>query len=163
MSKSEKPNKKHHRCGVSPANKGKGIVANIEGAYQIDENTGCWEWLRAKSCQGYGQLRIDNRNTLAHRYMYELNVGQIPVGADLHHECRNPGCVNPEHLKVVSRSEHFAIEPPNAQLSLPEARFIRWLYHKAGYTQSRISRAFGVSQTAISNIIQEKRWKELQT
>lgn len=42
----------------------------------------------------------------ATRVVWRIFVGVIPEGADLHHRCRHPWCVNPDHLEVLSRTEH---------------------------------------------------------
>jgi hypothetical protein len=42
----------------------------------------------------------------AHRVVYEMLVGSIPTGLDLHHLCRNTWCVNPEHLEPLVYFEH---------------------------------------------------------
>jgi len=41
-----------------------------------------------------------------HREIYELFVGPIPDGLDIDHLCGNKGCINPEHLEPVTRSEN---------------------------------------------------------
>lgn len=64
----------------------------------------CWEWTGALfQGTGYGQVWADGTTRLAHRVVYELLVGPIPVGLDLDHLCRNRSCVNPAHLEPVTR------------------------------------------------------------
>lgn len=85
-------------------------VQKIEG--------GCWLWTAAKNQNGYGIIGDDGRrgNVLAHRAAYRLVKGPLPVSLEPDHLCRNPGCVNPDHLEWVTHAEnirrgHF---PPNA-------------------------------------------------
>lgn len=63
--------------------------------------TGCWEWRRYRYSNGYGQATFGGERRLAHRLAYEAFVGPIPEGLTIDHLCRNPGCVNPEHLEAV--------------------------------------------------------------
>ena len=71
-----------------------------------DEN-GCWNWIGAKMRNGYGQLAVGGQHWAAHRYAYTELRGEIPVGLDLDHLCRNRACCNPDHLEPVTRSENL--------------------------------------------------------
>ncbi len=63
----------------------------------------CWIWTGAQD-KGYGIVRIHPQNYKAHRISYTLLIGTIPEGLMLDHLCRNPSCVNPEHLEPVTNS-----------------------------------------------------------
>ena len=69
---------------------------------RVDKSADCWLWNGAKDKLGYGGLAFQGRRILAHRLAYELTIGQIPPGLELDHLCRNPSCVNPEHLEAVA-------------------------------------------------------------
>lgn len=62
----------------------------------------CWPWLRSKS-KGYGRFWLDGGLKSAHILSYELLVGPVPDGLVLDHTCRNRACVNPAHLRPVTR------------------------------------------------------------
>jgi hypothetical protein len=66
----------------------------------------CWNWTGTKDRHGYGQLSVNGRKVLAHRFAYELLVGPIPAGMELDHVrargCRFVDCVNPAHLEPVT-------------------------------------------------------------
>lgn len=72
-------------------------------------STECWEWTGVRSTGGYGRTpaSITGRSLQAHRVFYEHLVAPIPDGQVLDHLCRNPPCVNPEHLEPVSQQENI--------------------------------------------------------
>jgi hypothetical protein len=47
----------------------------------------------------------------AHRVLYRLVNGPIPIGAEIDHLCRNRSCVNPDHLEAVSHRENLMRSP----------------------------------------------------
>lgn len=121
---------------------------------QRKEN-GCWEWTGGKNYAGYGVFRhgyhADGTRTLvrAHRFAYQLFVGEIPEGLVLHHRCGNRACVNPAHLEVTTNEdnssrgirnltpsrckcvhcgkEFWAKRPDRARFCSPACRHTSWL------------------------------------
>lgn len=84
---------------------------------KIDDITGCWNWHGAGSGKnydrdsgsgGYGQLRIQGKSWMAHRWAYEQKYKITLLTEDtLDHLCRNTRCVNPDHLEKVSLTENI--------------------------------------------------------
>lgn len=68
----------------------------------------CWEWTgRTQKRTGHGRFSPTHSTTIgAHRFAYELLVGPVPDGQQLDHLCRNPPCVNPDHLEPVTAREN---------------------------------------------------------
>lgn len=66
--------------------------------------TPCWLWVAAADPHGYGRYGRPTR--LAHRVSYESLVGSIKL-PHVDHLCRNPPCVNPEHLEPVTARENM--------------------------------------------------------
>ena len=82
------------------------------GARITPQPNGCWAW--DNDLTRYGEVQwgrgVDGQRVSekAHRAVYEVLVDRIPDGCHLHHECQNPGCVNPEHLLPLTHAEHMA-------------------------------------------------------
>lgn len=71
--------------------------------------TPCWNWRSYINRKGYGTWRRDGRNTYVHRVAYELLIGPIPDGFEVHHKCCNRSCVNPAHLQLVTHDENIRL------------------------------------------------------
>lgn len=82
------------------------------------QSDGCWLWNSVTDRYGYGQFHLygeDNkRRTIgAHRASYQLFVGPIPIGLEVHHLCCVRRCVNPDHLQLLGRKDHARVTPVN--------------------------------------------------
>lgn len=80
----------------------------IQSKISPEPNSGCWLWTASLDGKGYGQISMNGRPRRAHRVVYEAERGPIPAGLDLDHKCRNPVCVNPDHLEPVTRAVNLA-------------------------------------------------------
>jgi hypothetical protein len=69
----------------------------------VERDGECWMW-KGNVKHGYGKYG----GRVAHRVIYELLIGAIPLGRELDHLCRRPLCVNPLHLEPVTRVENIA-------------------------------------------------------
>jgi hypothetical protein len=74
---------------------------------KVTQSGNCWLWVGAKHEDGYGQFWNGRRQVKAHRWVYERLVGPIPDGLQIDHLCRNPSCVNPQHLEPVTQAENI--------------------------------------------------------
>ena len=136
----------------------------------IDKETGCWEWNRYVSTNGYGTVKHNRKQYPAHRFMWQYKFG--PASADMHvcHKCDNRRCVNPDHLflgtakdnmhdmitkgrKIVARGEGSGA----AKLTAEQVVAIR----DDARPQARIAAEYGISQTNVSLIKRGKAWKSV--
>ena len=74
---------------------------------RIKKTESCWIWTGANSGNGYGRFNILDKTYQAHRVAYEyFTQKKIHEGLVIDHLCRNPICVNPEHLEPVTSKEN---------------------------------------------------------
>lgn len=84
------------------------MVVNTPGLAVPGSPSGpCVLWTMSLTPAGYGKKWHNGRLWLAHRLAYETEVGPIPEGLVLDHLCRNPACVNVEHLEPVTTRENI--------------------------------------------------------
>lgn len=87
----------HTRWAVSARKRFWPKVAVTKNPYK------CWEWIASKNRRGYGQISLGGRSgrpMLAHRVSWMVHNGSIPNGLHVLHDCNNPGCVRPNHLRL---------------------------------------------------------------
>lgn len=66
--------------------------------FKINQESNCWEWIGSFTSGGYGNFFSGGKLYRAHRYSYQLFVGEIPDNGVIMHRCDNVKCVNPDHL-----------------------------------------------------------------
>ncbi len=76
---------------------------------KVERSSSCWLWLACLSRDGYGRFRLGDRMVQAHRLAYELSVGPVPNGLQIDHLCRVRACVNPGHLRPLTKTENDRI------------------------------------------------------
>lgn len=85
----------------------KTFAQRIEEHVERIPECGCWIWMRSPHNNGYGRIKIGQKNHLVHRASYEAFVGPIPDGASILHRCDLPLCVNPAHLKAGTHADNM--------------------------------------------------------
>lgn len=75
-----------------------------------EPNSGCWLWMGAlcNPRYGYGHVTLNGRNETVHRAVWMLSRGPISPGMEIDHGCKNPYCVNIDHLELVTKAENLA-------------------------------------------------------
>lgn len=95
----------------------------------VDMSGECWLWTGRVNASGYGTIGVDGKSVLAHRLSYTLNVGPIPKGKLILHNCNNRPCVRPVHIRPGS---HF----DNAQDAKAAGSYVRKPRPDHGVTNS---------------------------
>jgi hypothetical protein len=70
---------------------------------KVRKGDGCWEWLGNKTAAGYGQIVQERKRVYAHRFSYVIEHGEIDNSLVIDHLCKNPSCVRPSHLELVTQ------------------------------------------------------------
>lgn len=131
----------------------------------------CWEWNAYRNPAGYGEVRVNYRLWLAHRYSYHCNTGDIPEGLVIMHTCDNPACINPEHLLLGTHAHNNADTNAKgrgnqggrngqSKLSQQQVQDIRRRVAE-GEKSIRLSEEFRVNRSCISKIVNQSSWKEV--
>ena len=70
----------------------------------------CWPWLANKNPHGYGQIypgpdraKRSGDTMFAHHVALELAGIEVPVGKVRDHICKDRGCQNPAHIRIVTQ------------------------------------------------------------
>lgn len=112
---------------------------------------GCWEWQWATDRRGYGRVRHGDRTRFAHQVEYEKRNGDIPEGLELDHLCRNPPCVNPDHLEPVTHAENVRRGEHAGKLTSAEREQVCDLI-RFGMRYVDIAAAYGITKGRVGHI-----------
>ena len=129
--------------------------------YRIDPDTGCWLWLKTLNRKGYGTGAFPDQGTqYAHRAYWIAANGPVPEGRHIviDHLCRNPRCVNPEHLEAVEQATNMH-RGKGAKLTMDIAREVRRMV-QAGHSNAYITAQTGVTTQNIWWIAEDLAWRE---
>ena len=137
----------------------------------VKGTNGCLEWMGAKDHCGYGIFYYDNRNLLAHRYLYSIKNGPIPKGMCVCHKCDNPSCVNVDHLFLGTiqdnahdcvnkkrTNKHKGEDHHRSKIKETDAMFIK----NSDLSLSKLATIFGLCKASISYIKNGINWKHLK-
>lgn len=137
-----------------------------------ESEDGCMIWISSKR-RGYGRFLVNDKNINAHRFSYELFVGEIPEKMIVLHKCDNPSCVRPDHLEIgthqdnardtVSKHRHKAMRGEKngmAKLNESQVKEIKDKLKK-GYYCLDLADEYQVDITTISKINVGKHWRHI--
>ena len=152
----------------------KNILETFCTRYDIDPNTGCWNWNgKAKVSIGYGRINYNGKSYLAHRFSMMIH-GKDPTGYFVCHHCDNPKCVNPEHLYLGDAKTNAAdaikrgrwrtqYGDSNRSSKLTSADVILIRDNPDNLTVKQLAKLFGVTKYTIQDILHNRTWKVIRT
>lgn len=73
---------------------------------KVEKTDSCWNWTGSLLRDGYGLFRADGKTVRAHRWIYAQTYGDLPLGYQVDHVCRNRKCVNPDHLRAATNKQN---------------------------------------------------------
>src|SRR5215467_11127283 len=104
----------------------------------LPDDSGCWNWDKP-----YGSVWSGGKSCYVHRVVYEALVGPVPEGLELDHLCRNPRCVNPDHLEPVTHlvnvqrgtAGEWQVEKTHCPVGHPYSGPNLYISYNGGYTR----------------------------
>lgn len=134
--------------------------------YIVDPITGCWNCQHAINTKGYGYAKVKQNGryvgVMRHRLVYERLVGPVPREMALDHLCRNPQCVNPAHLRVVT--DQVNCQAGNQATLLPDQ--VLWMREKRAenptfWTFAELGAEFGVTDGTAHAAVSGRTWSNI--
>jgi len=141
---------------------------------RVDEQTGCWDWLKFKDRNKYGHIKVLGKSELVHRVAYQTLVGDIPSGMFVCHRCDNPSCLNPEHLFIGTNQDNIDDKvAKNRQSKIGQQKGSKHSLAKltekdivdiriSTLSQNKLALLYGMTQSSISQIQNKITWSHVQ-
>jgi hypothetical protein len=136
-----------------------------------EDDSGCWLWTGACFDNGYGAMKVANKQWRTHRLAWELTYGPLPAGIRVLHKCDVRRCCNPEHLFLGTDADNQADmtrkgrgrigeRSGTTRLTNDDVRRIRKLRAK-GYERRKLAKEYGLDESTIYNIVKRKTWSHV--
>lgn len=81
-------------------------IRRFMGKVKLSSDCECWMWKGHCDDKGYGQFRYKHRAYWAHRISFAIFRRPLIPSLTVEHKCRNPSCVNPWHLELLTNQEN---------------------------------------------------------
>jgi len=145
----------------------------LSGKLELDLMTECLNWQGYRNPAGYGQITVNMKGWLLHRYVFTQFSGPIPDGLIVMHKCDNPACCNPDHLLLGTHGHNVrdkeakgrgnqGSQNGQAKLTNEQVLEIRQAYTGARGELASLGRKYGVHRSCIFKIVNNQHWSKLR-
>ena len=145
---------------------------NKNGPIQDHMDTPCWEYMGRQTEKGYCRVQYQKQRTYVHRVSYLLTHGSLTEGMMILHDCDNPRCCNPSHLREGTHRDNMDDKikrgtglgtnkgrpPVNRKLTPDQVRYIR----TRPFPQRQLCVMMGVSRDVIKKIQTGKSYTDIE-
>lgn len=89
------------------------VAAIMTDLRDLYGNEACWPWPRSIRRDGYAQISVSiggnrTRSIQVHRIAWVAAGRHLPDDLTVDHQCLNPACCNPAHLRLLPFSENVS-------------------------------------------------------
>lgn len=152
------------------------LLSRFWSKVEVCDKDKCWLWSGAKTSANYGIISLGGKHVAAHRLSWCIHnnteLSQLTREDYITHDCDNPPCVNPNHLKrgggvsnnleTTLRNRRARGEATNsAKLTASDVLAIRRMA-KTWDGMCDAMKKYKISQTHVMNIANRKMWKHLK-
>lgn len=133
--------------------------------YWVEEDRGyatpCWIWQGTISSAGYPQRwdSVLKKPVNLHRRAAEDRFGPLPFHVKVDHLCRQPSCINPDHLEPVTNAINVQ-RGKTAKLTPAIVRQIRAM--APTMSAYKIARHFGIGVMTTYVVIKRESWQNVE-
>lgn len=162
------------RPSIDAVLSGQAVLVSTQFEAKVSRTDGCWLWTGRLNSTGYGRFSQKAKWVNAHRFAFEWLHGPLPKSVYVCHKCDVRHCVRPDHLFAGTAADNNrdmwekgrgvangmplpGESNPQAVLTENDVRLIRKLV-AADCPQKAVAAAFGVSPSAVSDIVRGRRW-----
>jgi hypothetical protein len=154
-----------------PGQRGKSPLDRLASRFTVGRFDECWPASGGANQSGHVPIDIKGyRTTYAHQITYLVHQGAIPEGAVIRHDCDNPRCCNPAHLRCGTQQDNMqdastrgrlsACQPRRKVLTADIVRECR-RRHAQGERANKLAREFGVNRVTMQSAINGVYWRHV--
>jgi hypothetical protein len=94
-------------CNHARSTRKEGAMSASDWNVKVDPIFGCWVYQGRLDNEGYPVTWGTSGPIKVHRKVFEAEIGPIPMGHVLDHECAVRACCSPAHLSPVLQGENL--------------------------------------------------------